>query len=270
LPRRSHLALAVGASVLILAATRASPAPAGDRVDARFEIYGFAGMHVLTDRTSAEASTTGYTLTTELTTQGLASVFVDLRSSSVVTGALPGEVPRPQSYTSQVWRNGSDRHYEVKYLNDGQVINTSTPMTSVAARLDVTQLRGTVDQLTAYYLVERQLARRGTCNLTVPVFDGSELYRLHFTDLRDEVLAPTSRQGYSGPAHLCQVEREMIVANPDKKESTYDRGRLWYARLLPTSQMTPVRMEYDTAFGSVEGYLAELVGLGTHLKLASE
>jgi len=91
-----------------------------------------------------------------------------------------------------------------------------------------------------------------------------------FADLRDETLTANGRSGFAGPTHVCEVVREMIVANPDKKESTYDRGRLWYAHLLPGGQMTPVRMEYDTAFGAVEGYLAELTGLGTHLKLMSE
>ena len=41
------------------------------------------------------------------------------------------------------------------------------------------QLRGTVDELTAYFIVERQLARRGSCTLNVPVFDGHGLYNLH-------------------------------------------------------------------------------------------
>jgi hypothetical protein len=40
------------------------------------------------------------------------------------------------------------------------------------------QIRGTVDQLTAYFILERQLAHSGSCSLTVPVFDGSGLYNL--------------------------------------------------------------------------------------------
>ena len=57
----------------------------------------------------------------------------------------------------------------------------------------------------------------------------------------------------------------MIVANPDKQEGTYQHGRIWYAQFLPRRQMIPVRMEYDTVFGEVVGYLAELTGQEIHL-----
>jgi hypothetical protein len=50
------------------------------------------------------------------------------------------------------------------------------------------QIHGAVDQLTAYFIVERQLAQRGTCTLTVPVFDGSALHNLRFTDVEREIL----------------------------------------------------------------------------------
>ena len=50
--------------------------------------------------------------------------------------------------------------------------------------------RGTVDQLTAYFVLERQLAQSGRCALVVPVFDGSGLYNVRFTDIN-----PTSRIG---------------------------------------------------------------------------
>jgi hypothetical protein len=49
------------------------------------------------------------------------------------------------------------------------------------------------------------------------------------------------------------------------EESTYDRGRLWYARLLSDGRMFPVRMEYDTPFGQVHGYLGALDSPDVHL-----
>ena len=49
-------------------------------------------------------------------------------------------------------------------------------------------------------------------------------------------------------------------------EGTYRTGKIWYAHLAGTSQMVPVRMEYDTEFGKVEGYLAEMSGSGVDLR----
>src|SRR5271156_3736964 len=92
----------VGGALLLLTAISVAPASAGDRVDARFEIYGFAGIHVLTNRTSAEETPSGYAIAMDLDTRGLASAFVDMRSHSQVTGALTGEVLRPVAYSADV------------------------------------------------------------------------------------------------------------------------------------------------------------------------
>ena len=257
-------------ALLPLAVACTTPALGSDRVDARFEVFGFAGLHLLTNRTTAEETTNGYTITTNLDTRGIASAFVDLRAHSEVQGILRGKVPHPQTYHSEIWRNGSDRHYALRYLDDGSVVGTSILPSAEGVHLDPVLVRGTVDQLTAYFLLERQLSRGGSCGLVVPVFDGSELYRLRFSDVKEETLSPDNYQGYAGPTRVCEVVREMIVANPDKKEGTYEQGRLWYARLLPNDRMVPVRMEYDTLFGKVAGYLAELIGYGIHLHLMAE
>jgi hypothetical protein len=241
------------------------PARASDRVDLRFEIFGFAGLHLLTSRTSAEVTPRSYAIAANLNTRGIVSAFVDLQSHSEVYGTLASQNPRPDDYRAEVRRNGTERDYEVKYLANGDVINTKAPPRRRSIDIDPAQLRGTVDQLTAYFLVERQLARTGSCSAIVPVYDGSELYRMRFIDIRSETLTADGRQSFAGATRLCEVVRDVVVANPDMEESTYDRGRLWYARLLSDGRMFPVRMEYDTPFGQVSGYLGELDSAGVHL-----
>jgi hypothetical protein len=241
------------------------PARAADRVDLRVEVFGFAGLHLLTSRTSAEVTPRGYAIAANLSTRGIVSAFVDLQSHSEVYGTLASQSPRPDDYRAEVRRNGTEREYEVKYLANGDVINTKAPLRKRRVDIDPAQLRGTVDQLTAYFLVERQLARTGSCSAIVPVYDGSELYRMRFIDIRSETLAADGYQSFAGAARLCEVVRDVVVANPDLEESTYDRGRLWYARLLSDGRMFPVRMEYDTPFGQVHGYLGELDSPGVHL-----
>ena len=79
------------------------------------------------------------------------------------------------------------------------------------------QIRGTVDQLTAYFIVERQLAQRGTCALVIPVFDGSGLYNLRFTDVKRETLSADGYQNFAGPTQVCEVTREDIqVIRPER------------------------------------------------------
>jgi hypothetical protein len=76
---KARFAFVLLAATLIMLDT--ASAAEGDRVDARFEIYGFAGFHVLTNRTSVQESGERYAIATDLDTRGLASVFVDLRAT---------------------------------------------------------------------------------------------------------------------------------------------------------------------------------------------
>jgi Protein of unknown function (DUF3108) len=260
----------VALSILIAIVTLAVPVAASDPVQLRIEVYGFAGFHVLTNRTSVAASGDRYSIATDLDTRGLASVFVDLTSHSEVRGRLTQDAARPDAYHGEVRRNGSDSRYRIDYHADGTVASDQTPpspalRTSAAAD----QMRGTVDQLTAFFILERQLAQRGSCGLVVPVFDGLSRYNLRFTDAKAETLSPDGRQRFAGPTLACNIQREDVVGFPagqDANGGTYKRGKVWYARLIGEDQMVPVRMEFDTEYGVVAGYLAELRGRGVDLR----
>jgi hypothetical protein len=248
-----------------------APAAEVDRVAARFEIYGFAGFHVLTNRTTVQEVGDRYAITMDLDTRGLASVFVDLTSHSEVHGELSRSAAHPDAYRADVRRNGVERHYAVDYRRDGSVTNASAQaQTARPFLVSAEQVRGTVDQLTAYFILERQLARGGNCSAVVPVFDGSGFYNIRFRDVRQEMLSADSYQTFAGPSRLCEVVREDIVTNPDRNEDTYKSGRIWYAQVVPGDRMMPVRMEFDTAFGAVKGYLAELKGRGQELNLVAK
>jgi hypothetical protein len=86
-------------------------------------------------------------------------------------------------------------------------------------------IRGSVDQRTAYFLLERQLAQRCTCAVVVPVFDGSALYNVRFADIKSETLAADNYQNFAGPTQLCQVISEEIVRNPGQGEDAYSKER---------------------------------------------
>jgi len=268
---RFALGPAVVAGLLLLCGMSTARPAGTDRVDARFEIYGFAGLHVLTDRTTMMETADRYVIATDLDTRGLARVFVDLTSHSEVHGRLAGEKLYPSNYRAGVRRNGVDRQYGLDYRGDGAVVNVSPPPSSGRPLLVAEQhIQNTVDQLTAFFMVERQLAQRGTCTLTVPVYDGAGFYDLRFTGVKREMLSADGYQNFAGPAQVCDVVREDIVVNPNRDEDTYRHGKIWYARLIVGDRLVPVRMEFDTAFGAVKGYLAELHGRGVYLHLMGE
>ena len=264
---RFTLLAAIAAMGFVTLGALAAPAQESDPVELRIEVFGFAGFHVLTNRTRVVASGNRYIIATDLDTRGIASIFVDLTSHSEVHGKLVRDAVQPDGYHAEVRRNGTDRNYRIDYRADGSVASEQTP--PVAALQSATaadQLRGTVDQLTAFYLLERHLTQSGNCALVVPVFDGLGRYNLRFTNAGSETLSPEGRQHFSGPTQACDVKREDVDGFPtDLASGTYKRGKIWYAR-LGGDKMAPVRMEFDTEFGSVQGYLGELRGAGLNLR----
>src|ERR1700740_1422875 len=113
----------IGARFTLLAATMlfgalgavAAPQAEHAPVALRIEVYGFAGFHVLTNRTSLATSGDRYWITMDLDTRGIATIFVDLNSHSEVDGRLSGDAVHPAAYHSDVRRNGVDRRYRIDY-----------------------------------------------------------------------------------------------------------------------------------------------------------
>ena len=264
---RFTLLAAIAAMGFVTLGALAAPAQESDPVELRIEVFGFAGFHVLTNRTRVVASGNRYIIATDLDTRGIASIFVDLTSHSEVHGKLVRDAVQPDGYHAEVRRNGTDRNYRIDYRADGSVASEQTPpVAALQSAAAADQIRGTVDQLTAFYLLERQLAQHGTCALVVPVFDGLSRYDLRFTNAQSETLSPEGRQRFTGPTQACNVNREDVAGFPtDQASGTYKRGKIWYAR-LGSNQMVPVRMEFDTEFGSVQGYLGALRGAGVDLR----
>ncbi len=258
------LPLAIAACFLAVARLCAAPKSAANKVALRIEVYAFAGFHVLTNRTTVEMSAGHYSITTDLDTRGIVSLFINLNSHSEVHGRLDGDAAFPEAYASDVMRNGVDRRYRIDYGIAGPLAGEWVQGTAAwQTPIPPARLRGTVDQLTAYFLVERRLAEYGNCNLAVPVFDGHSRYDLRFADAAPLSSDAPAARDHAGPTHLCSVTRHDIAGfagNQDASEGTYQKGRVWYARLGPAGRMVPVQIDYDTEFGIVTGYLAALRG----------
>src|ERR1700741_3391837 len=123
---RFALLAAVAATAFVTLGALAAPAQESDPVALRIEVYGFAGFHVLTNRTRLSASTDRYTIAMDLDTRGIASVFVDLNSHSEVHGRLVKDAVQPAGYHAEVRRNGTERSYKIDYRTDGSVASAQT------------------------------------------------------------------------------------------------------------------------------------------------
>ena len=273
-PMLRLIAAAAGLIPLAAAALSAeTPAAPAERIAVRIEIYGLAGLHVATANSVVELSGDRYAVSSNLATRGVAGLFVEVSGRSEVRGRLTAAGAQPESYRSNTVRNGVARDSRLDYSADGAVSGGTNPPIDAAQHMlpmpPPEQLRGTVDNLTAYLIIQRQLVKTGSCNATIPVYDGHERYNLKLTDRGQQTLSPSGGQNLSGPAKVCRMQREDIggfAADPAKREGAR-AGTIWYSRLVPAELMLPVRMELESELGDVTAYLAEVKSGRVHLAL---
>jgi hypothetical protein len=266
---RYALLSGIAAAFLLVLHAGAVPAIRANRFHMRFEIFGFAGLHLLTDRLDVETSTAHYAIAMDLATRGLAGMFVNLESHSEVRGRLVDGTAHPEEYRGEIRRNGAEQQTRVDYGADGTILRAWTsppPATARATLVSADQIRGTVDQLTAYFIVERELARHHTCAGVIPVFDGLRRYNLRFTDAPPETPPAGVARRLPGPMRVCEMSRQDIGGVTDHSDEA-SRGKIQYARLPESDRMVPVQMDFDTELGRVKGYLAELHGRDVDLRL---
>ena len=252
---------------MLMLGVAAAPAPtlAADRITARLEVYGLMGLHVLRLHTQMEEAGDRYSIAVDYATTGVAGLVVDQSTRAEAQGRIVGPSAQPDSFRSTTRRNGAERQNHVNYRPDGSLDAGSVPPPPTPVSPDAA--RGTVDNLTAYFRLERQLASKKTCNMTVPVFDGRHRYDLVFEDAGQEKLESDGGQKFEGTAIACKMTRHLKGVPDDEEGEGARRGTIWYAPLLPGDVMVPVRMQLKTQIGTVDAYLAELHGRGVNLVL---
>jgi hypothetical protein len=253
-----------GTLLMLALGLLAGPAVAADRLSMRVEVYGPLGLHVLTLHTTLEETGDRYSITVDYATTGVAGLVIDQKTHAQARGRLSPASAEPESFRSLTRRNGVERQDRADYRPDGSVEGSSTlaPPEPVPAAA----MRGTVDNLTAYFRLERQLAAKRTCALTTAVFDGRHRYDLVFADAGQQVLSAENGQRMEGRTIACRMTRRLYGASAEQDEGAR-QGTIWYAPLLPGDVMVPVRMRLETQIGSVDAYLAELHGRGVDLRL---
>jgi len=261
---------AIGGGLLLLSAA-SRPAAADDVVTMEFQGFGPAGLHVLTTHTVVEETPAAYVIQGDFETAGLGAVFANVANRSLAEGREVADVPHPVTFDSETDRNGAVQHLSVKFKPDGVPDGSVTPPPKEPVTpVSYNQLPGTVDNLTAYLMLERQVARGGGCELRVPVFDGRHRYDLLFSDDGQHMLSPAEGQNFNGETQVCRmVRREIGGFYLDKNhEEGASSGTIWYAKqLMPGDLAVPVRMAMQTEIGNVALFLSKLRGRGVDLKL---
>src|SRR5579871_2751669 len=115
-------------AALLLAVRAASAAPAStvDTISLRVEVYGLAGLHVLTLRSHIDQTDERYAITVDYATSGVAGLVIDLTSHAHVEGRKDVAAAQPELFVRDSKRSGEERHSRVEYRRDGSIDARST------------------------------------------------------------------------------------------------------------------------------------------------
>lgn len=241
----------------------ATPAAAADNITIRAEVFGPLGVHLSTVRTEIDEFGNRYAISVDYATTGVARLLLNETSHAEARGWLSLDSARPESFRRDTRTNEVERHNIVRYHDDGTVEGGSTPAPPNPVNLAAAD--GTVDDVTAYFRLERQLAAKGSCVLTVPVFDGRHRYDFVFADAGRHELS--LHGGKRLQTIACHMKRRDLAVPAGESDEGAREGTIWCAPLLPNGVWVPLRMELETAIGTTVANLAELKAPGLDWRL---
>jgi len=130
---------------------------------------------------------------------------------------------------------------------------------------------GTLDPLSVIAGLAQLLQKSGRCEGSFAVFDGRKRYNLMVSDAGETQLDASSYSIYAGPAHGCRLDYEMLGGHRIERNKYAETAReriVWVARPKEDAPLVPVRLEIETAYGTLMGHLTGYAqGLQAEAKL---
>jgi hypothetical protein len=251
--------LALATAALSLLACPALPATASE-VHAVYDTYA-AGLDVAEVEASFGLEPRSYQVHLAYHTTGLAGLFFSGHQISDVEGSWRADAPVPRTFSGEgVWR-GQPRTVRIEYQNGTPRIRALVPPNEEERESVPENLRAnSIDTLSALIELIRRVADTGKCDAVAHTYDGRRAVEVRATTGGEEVLAPTPRSAFSGPALRCDFAGRLLAGflHTDNRpaDSKPLHGSAWLARVAPDSPPLPVRLTFETRwFGESTMYL---------------
>ena len=242
----------------------AAPAARAEPMTASYQIY-FGGLNVLKAEALWEQGATGYRLAAAAETQGFVGWLNPWKGSTESRGQIAGGKVIPAHHrnwgTSDDSESDGERLVALSYDADGRLTDTLVvPEQEWEGRhpLPADAGKGTLDPLSVIAGLAELLQAGDRCEGRFAVFDGRKRYNLIVSDAGEKELRPTSYSIYAGPARGCRLDYEMLGGHKIERSKYVETAReriVWVARLSDGAPLIPVRLEIETAYGTVMGHL---------------
>ncbi|HMA13757.1 MAG: DUF3108 domain-containing protein [Bacteroidota bacterium] len=254
----------LGPAAVVLTAALMAALPAGaEPVSADYQVY-FGGLHVLNAEAKLERGGNSYRLIAVAETQGFVGWLNPWKGTTQSRGLVTAGKVVPRHHLNWGTDDDSDsgaRRVEISYDAAGDIVDTLVqPEQDWEDRhpLPADAGKGTLDPLSVIAGLGELLQKGGRCEGSFAVFDGRKRYDLIVSDAGERMLEPTSYSIYAGPARGCRLDYKMLGGHRIEKNKYVETARerlVWVARPAVGAPLIPVRLEIETAYGTLMGHL---------------
>jgi hypothetical protein len=248
------------ASVLALALGLAGTAQAASVVGTYDVIVG--GLRVGIGGLRATVDKDSYSATATVKMAGIARLVADARGSATSSGALLGNRIVPNRYSIST-SSGKYVQSVRMSMQGGTVrmlaIEPEPRFRADAVPVTMAERRGVVDPVGALVMPvagKGDMLAAGSCNRTLPVFDGRQRYDISLSFDRTETVQSTTPDSYAGPVVVCRARYKAIAGHrPDRdnvKELEASRDlEVWLAPVPGARILVPWKISAATPSGRV-------------------
>lgn len=220
--------------------------------------FDFAGVLFGKMGIEAEQSATGYAITSDVASAGIAKLFNKHSSHTTVDGSDKDFVYSSVKYASDYQTNKKRKSVKLTYKNGVVSKETLVPPDNPATRPAVAAAlkKGSVDLLTLNLKLREGVWKAmhgGDQNFTVKTFDGRRLTQVNVSVADKKTLLMNEKKV---PTVRVAVRRTMLAGYTKSEKADYDPDEptlwLYYS---DDERLVPVKIEMGFLFGKITGTL---------------
>jgi hypothetical protein len=246
-------------------------------VSVKYEVF-FGGLHVLNAEANWEQGGGSYSIAAAAETQGFVGWLHPWQGNTSSQGRIDDGKVVPARHENRGSADDDEadgaRLVHLTYDAAGNLADSLVqPEQDWEERhpLPANAGAGTLDPLSVIAGLSQLLQKTGRCEGSFAVFDGRKRYNLMVSDAGETQLDASNYSIYAGPARGCRLDYEMLGGHRIERSKYAETAReriVWVARPKEDAPLVPVRLEIETAYGTLMGHLTGYAqGLQAEAKL---
>lgn len=244
----------------LLGAGPAAVPPAAETapLSLRYDVYA-RGLPFLSLDFRLDESAVAYKVSGTVHAQGVLGAVSDFTLHTESRGTITAEKLRPSMHDNSSRARHKERRAHLDFHRDGSVIAALTPADDPDHRLPTAeQVVGSVDPLTAILTIGDVVARSGSCQAKVAVYDGRRRYDLVLSDDGPG----RAEHGQSAELRRCGLDLVKLAGftSDRNRPPAIEHGKVWIMPPLRAGMPPlPARIEFHSDWGPITVQVAPTV-----------